>query len=565
MARKSRKNKNIETIAQINEVVEYEKRIATAIYARLSEKNNSYDNEDSIETQIKLDEEFIASHPEFELVETYIDNGFSGTNFNRPEFTRLMEDVKHGKIQCVVVKDLSRFGRNYLEAGYYIETMFPLLNARLIAVTDGFDSNRLSDRNSFTIPIKNMVNAMFAKDVSRKQIAAGDMRRKYGIYNPPIIPYGYQYSDSEKKLVKVDELKPYVDMIFKWTLLGVSRIDIARRYALMQVPTPASVAQQQGAQVGKNSEGWTEHTVKGILTNPTYAGTIALGRTKQALCYGIAPRNIVRDEWIYFYDMHEAYVSKEDYSKIEESIRATSEHRKKRIEENREARAKFPDVFRGMVYCAECNKPMPYALGGHNRLNTDWSFAYYRCISRKKISKCKNQRVQQNYLKIMVMDQIRNLIRIVCDQKEILKKVKRDELPDNALRRIRRDILTKRRNIKELERKKVSLYEDYAEGILDREEYQYLREQAISDIQRLQDKIVNAEQRLIEMNKAIDHHIEEAESLEEKLECKEFDPALVKALIKTIKIYNDNRIEIVFNCLDVFENVLINDCLHVEV
>lgn len=495
------------------------------------------------------------------MVEIYIDNGFTGTNFERPEFLRLMEDVKHGKIQCVVVKDLSRFGRNYLEAGYYIETVFPLLNVRLIAITDCFDSNRISDRDSFTIPIKNMVNAMFAKDVSRKQIAVGEVKRKYGIYRPPILPYGYEYSTEEKKLVKVPELKPYVEMLFKWILMGVSRKEIARRFALMGVPTPAEAIEMNGGRVNNGSIGWNEHTVKGILNNPIYAGTIALGKSKQALCYGMSPRRVQRNDWIYFYDMHEPYISREDYKFIEDKIYEYSLQRKKRIEENREARSKFTDCFHGMVMCGECNRPMQFSVGGHDRFNKDLSYAFYRCLARKKESKCNNQRILQNYLKIVVMDQIRNLIQNVCDQNKVLKKVKKDELPDNALRKTRRNILSKKSRIKELENKKVSLYEDYAEGLLEQEEYQFLRERMIMEIQKNEEKIAYLEQKLLEMNKAIERHLKETEVLEEKLQCKKFDPDLVKALVKQIKIYNDNRIEIIFNCMDVFENVLIDECL----
>lgn len=324
MARKSRKNKNIAAVAQSNEVVEYTRKIPTAIYARLSDKNNSYDTTDSIDTQIKLDKNYIDAHPELELIEVFADNGFTGTNFDRPEFVRLMGKIKTGEIQCVVVKDLSRFGRNYLEAGYYIETIFPMLRARLIAVTDDFDSNRVSDRNSLTIPIKNMVNAMFAKDVSKKQVTVNEMKRRLGIHKSVVSPYGYQYSEEEKKLVKVPELAPFVDMIFKWTLAGVSRTEIARRFDLMKVPTPLEVVQSNGQYLSQKVGSWNCHMVKGIVMNPVYAGTIAMGRTRQALCYGMKKKDYDREDWVYHYDMHEAYVSKEDYEKIDASISRSS-------------------------------------------------------------------------------------------------------------------------------------------------------------------------------------------------------------------------------------------------
>lgn len=566
MARKSRKNKNIAAVAQSNEVVEYTRRIPTAIYARLSDKNNSYDTTDSIDTQIKLDKKYIDAHPELELIEVFADNGFTGTNFDRPEFVRLMGKIKTGEIQCVVVKDLSRFGRNYLEAGYYIETIFPMLRARLIAVTDDFDSNRVSDRNSLTIPIKNMVNAMFAKDVSKKQVTVNEMKRRLGIHKSVVSPYGYQYSEEEKKLVKVPELAPFVDMIFKWTLAGVSRTEIARRFDLMKVPTPLEVVQSNGQYLSQKVGSWNCHMVKGIVMNPVYAGTIAMGRTRQALCYGMKKKDYDREDWVYHYDMHEAYVSKEDYEKIDASIREVRDYRKKRISENKEDREGFYDMFRCKVICGECGKPMPFALGGHSNTNTckDFTFAFYRCISKKKISQCGNQRIQQNFLKLMVSEQIRNMIRVVCDQKELLKKIRKDEAQGNALRMVRREILFKRRKISNLENRKTSLYTDFADQVLDQEEYQFLRERTINEIQDLEAEIFAAEQKMYEMEKAIENHIAKAEELERFLNVEEISDALMEELVKEIRVYNGNRIELTFNCIDVFENELIKMCLQGE-
>ena len=566
MARKSRKNKNIAAVAQSNEVVEYTRKIPTAIYARLSDKNNSYDTTDSIDTQIKLDKNYIDAHPELELIEVFADNGFTGTNFDRPEFVRLMGKIKTGEIQCVVVKDLSRFGRNYLEAGYYIETIFPMLRARLIAVTDDFDSNRVSDRNSLTIPIKNMVNAMFAKDVSKKQVTVNEMKRRLGIHKSVVSPYGYQYSEEEKKLVKVPELAPFVDMIFKWTLAGVSRTEIARRFDLMKVPTPLEIVQSNGQYLSQKVGNWNCHMVKGIVMNPVYAGTIAMGRTRQALCYGMKKKDYDREDWVYHYDMHEAYVSKEDYEKIDASIREVRDYRKKRISENKEDRGGFYDMFRCKVICGECGKPMPFALGGHSNTNTckDFTFAFYRCISKKKISQCGNQRIQQNFLKLMVSEQIRNMIRVVCDQKELLKKIRKDEAQGNALRMVRRELLFKRRKISDLENRKTSLYTDFADQVLDQEEYQFLRERTINEIQDLEAEIFAAEQKMYEMEKAIENHIAKAEELERFLNVEEISDALMEELVKEIRVYNGNRIELTFNCIDVFENELIKMCLQGE-
>lgn len=158
MARKSRKNRNVES--NIQTVVKKENLLDTAAYIRLSVENGGNETDETLVVQQMLVERFIEEHPDLRLEEVYIDNGFTGTNFERPGFMRLMEDVRSGKVQCIVVKDLSRFGRDYLETGYYLETILPKLNVRFIAITDDYDSSRKEDRENISVPIKNMVNAM---------------------------------------------------------------------------------------------------------------------------------------------------------------------------------------------------------------------------------------------------------------------------------------------------------------------------------------------------------------------------------------------------------------------
>ena len=213
MARKSRRNKNAPQGNVQEPVIKNRKEtlIATGAYARLSVENET---DDTLQTQITMLHSYITNHPELELTDTYIDNGYSGTNFDRPEFIRLMDDVRSGRISCIVVKDLSRFGRDYLETGYYLETLFPHLNVRFIAVTDNFDSFREGDLNSLSVPLKNMVNTMYAKDISRKQCAAAKIRAKRERAMPNgTAPYGYRFTEDKTGYIEDPLTAPYVRMI----------------------------------------------------------------------------------------------------------------------------------------------------------------------------------------------------------------------------------------------------------------------------------------------------------------------------------------------------------------
>ena len=163
MARKSRRANIVQEKKEelhISTPIITKRQLATAAYARLSVDKEK--NDESIQNQIELLHQYIREHEEYSLVDTYVDDGYTGTDFDRPEFIRLMDDVRTGKIQCFIVKDLSRFGRNFIETGYYIDTIFPSLNVRLISINDDFDSSREEDRNSLVVPIKNMINEMYA-------------------------------------------------------------------------------------------------------------------------------------------------------------------------------------------------------------------------------------------------------------------------------------------------------------------------------------------------------------------------------------------------------------------
>ena len=174
-----------------------------------------------------LVEKYIEEHPDLRLAGTYSDNGFSGTNFDRPGFIKLMEDVKTGKIQCIVVKDLSRFGRDYLETGYYLETILPRLNVRFIAITDDYDSSRKEDQENISVPLKNMVNAMYAKDMSKKILAAKDAQRRNGNVTLSKVAFGYIRSEDRHRQIVDEETAPFVRMIFQWYMMGVSKPKIA--------------------------------------------------------------------------------------------------------------------------------------------------------------------------------------------------------------------------------------------------------------------------------------------------------------------------------------------------
>jgi DNA invertase Pin-like site-specific DNA recombinase len=297
MARKSRKVLMTAPIGPELPIIRTETRIATAAYARLS-VDKEY-KRDSIQTQISLIHDYIQERPELELLDTYIDNGYTGTDFDRPDFTRLMDDVRTGKIQCIVVKDLSRFGRDFLETGYYIETLLPRLNVRLIAINDEFDSSREEDVNSIAVPIKNLVNEMYAKDFSRKVTAYNDLHRERGDVKLLRSVYGYR-RDAENNIYIVNpDTAPTVQMIFRWYLLGYTPGKIAERLNLMQVMTPLRYKMTvEKDETVDDSDAWNNGRVRDILRNTIYIGDLAWGRRRKTLFRNVPEHKTPKEEWV---------------------------------------------------------------------------------------------------------------------------------------------------------------------------------------------------------------------------------------------------------------------------
>lgn len=293
-----------------------EERIPTAAYVRLSHENGSRGDEGTLRTQIELVHDYIARNPQLGLVDTYIDNGYTGSNFHRPGFERMMDDVMSGKVRCIVVKDLSRFGRDYLDTGTYIETILPRLGVRLISVNDHFDSYRPEDIMSLEFPVRNIVNAMYSRDISKKIKSWFDIQDKKGKWFGHMAPYGYLSigSGDDATLAPDPDTAEYVKQIFRWYNDGVSMAEIARRLDSVGAPTPAArrVSLDPGRTKPQTTRSrWTLQSVSHILDNQTYVGD-TVNRKSVAIAGKTVPQP--KDKWSIIPDTHEPLVSRQTYA-----------------------------------------------------------------------------------------------------------------------------------------------------------------------------------------------------------------------------------------------------------
>lgn len=564
MARKSRrKNNQINnegqnkiTAVQVikDELVEKPAVLATAAYIRLSVENSGHETDDSIKTQIALVESFIKSKKDLILTDTYVDNGFSGTRFDRPEFVRMMDDVKSGRIRCIVVKDLSRFGRDYLETGYYLENIFPLLNIRFIAITDQYDSNRPGDRNSLSVPIKNMVNAMYAKDYSRKQEAFREMCRKTGRVMGNYKPYGYTF-DKDKKRFEIDEtVAPYVRMVFAWTLMGVSRLEVAKRMNIVGAQTPGEYELNQPAQ-GK----WKDSTVKHIIYNPVYAGFYVMGKRVSSLYKGIPQMDVDRDKWLLFPNYHEPYITMDEYSTIEDLVKKNKSERDEQLKVRETVRQERKDIFKGKVYCGDCGRQMNFVRGCHHRGYDDISFQYYRCRYNKNFPECNNRKIQQNFLKIAIMDQVKTLAKVAVDKEKLLRSLQKEFETGDSISFIDRNISRMGQKESKISEKILKAYSDFAENLLTEEEYATIKAKLLSEREETIAKRRELEAKVVSTKRAISRFNELADRLARYVNDTECSEGLVTELIERVTVSDDNRIEILFSCGDVFRDAVIDE------
>ena len=559
MARKSRKNKNIAYIERENtenSPLPEDNRLATAAYARLSLENSGHETDDSIKTQIMLVESFIKEQPDLKLVDTYVDNGVSGTKFDRPAFTRLLNDVKTGKIQCIVVKDLSRFGRDYLEMGYLVEQLLPLLNVRFIAVTDGYDSNNPNDRNSIVMPVKNMVNAMYAKDFSRKDVAYYAHCRETGKVMKKDMPYGYRFSEETNNFEIDPETEPYVRMVFAWILAGVSRSEIANRMNLLNISSPGKLRYDK-----KNN--WRSETVRYIQINPAYAGIHVMGKTEKRKCDGIDSHKVRREDWVRYEDSHEAYITKEDQKTLEERLIRNQKRRVEHLALRQDIRDRMPDLFSGKVFCADCGRRMRFLRVGHDRKRLDYSFCVYYCDYRHKTTKCVNGNVQMNFLRMVVLDQIRALYKTACDTDEVIRLMQQRAEAENGSG-VEKKIRWLQAKYQETEKQIIKTYTEYTEKSIDSETYRTTISGILAEKEQIEKQLKQQRALREKMERFVSEIRAFKKNIGDRIQSGEMDEALIRELVKKVTVRNNEEVTIEFTCTDLFQNSIMDEWMKTE-
>lgn len=284
-------------------------RYRTALYLRLSREDGDKTESDSIANQRTLLEAYAIDHPELCIVDEFVDDGYSGSNFDRPEFERLLKALQERKIDCIVVKDFSRLGRNFVETGQYLEQVFPLFGVRFIAINDNYDSLNSQSRDGMLVPIKSMINEMYSKDLSQKIQSCFRSKEARGeIYTP--VPFGYK-RNQQNHLILDEEVSDVVMQIFLWKKSGMKEREIAKKLSTQGIPTPFARRCQLGYMRNTSrvkDPAWQPAFVTKVLENPVYTGTMVYNRIAYDETYRKIGQNS-REDWRMVPDSHPAIIS----------------------------------------------------------------------------------------------------------------------------------------------------------------------------------------------------------------------------------------------------------------
>ena len=508
-----------------------------AIYIRLSREDGDKEESDSVGNQRKLLAEYIAKKEDFILYDVYVDDGYSGTNFNRPSFQRMIADIEDGKVNCVVVKDLSRFGRDYIDTGRYLERYFPEMGVRFISVTDGIDS--MKQAYDMLLPIKNIFNEQYARDISKKIQATVKSKQKAGEFIGAFTSYGYKKSPVDKnKLVIDDYAADVVRRIFSLYIQGYGKQKIAKLLNAEGVLCPAEYKKVNGENYKncnrlESTTYWSYSTINSILHREMYVGNMVQGTKHQRM--RSKQKKMPKEEWIIVENTHEPIIDKATWEKAQSLLQKRT--RELDLETNK-------NIFAGFVKCGDCGRAM--AKNMWRRADGSKTYSLY-CGTYKRNGKqyCTPHTLPMVVLEDIVLgdlkaivDNVDNLKELVQSQSFTASKVKR--IADTELSKIKAEL----ERVKKL---KKSVYEDYREELISKEEFLSYREDYLKKEELYSKQIEALEEK---KNDNVTEDVFETPWLKRLLELKDIealDRDIVVEMISEIKVYENRKIKITYN------------------
>ena len=427
------------------------------IYLRISNDDGDKGESNSIASQRSIIENFVDKHKDMVIHKEYVDDGYTGTNFERPGFGQLLRDVENQIIDCVVVKDLSRLGRNYVMTGYYLEQYFPMQSVRFVAINDNYDSANSTSNDEFMMPIRNVFNAHYSKDISRKVKSALRAKQSAGEFVGAFTCYGYKKDPADKhKLVIDEEAAVIVRRVFDLYNHGNGKISIVNILNNEHIPCPSEYKKLKGSAYRNNRKldyttYWTYSTIDRMLKNETYIGSVVQNKSERKTVRGKAIA-MSEEKWIKSENKHEAIIDIHTWRITQELLKK----RGRQLSLNSNI-----GLFAGFIKCGDCGRRLAKVKNGGK--------TYYVCGTYKHYSSklCSRHTVDEEFLENLILQKINEEFAKLDDSDFVVEKQKKKKVKDVSLYKAK---------LERLYKLKKESYEDYKAGMLTKGEYLSYRE-----------------------------------------------------------------------------------------
>ena len=515
----------------------------TAIYARLSiENSKKNDDGDSIEGQVEICRDYIAEHPYLHLADTFVDNGWTGVNTDRPEFQRMLAEIREGRIKALVIKDFSRFSRNYIEAGNLLENIFPSMGVRFISVVDHYDSFETDgSAGSLLIPLKNLINSFYSKDQSKKVSLAIHAKQLAGEHIPSMIPYGYRKSTAEAYRFEPDpETAPVVRQIFQWYVEGHGVSAIKNKLNDAGVPSPGKLRYMRGLIKRQCYSDciWSAQGIKQILMNPTYLGNLVFGRMPTALYLGKPNYYFERDEskWRILPNMHEALVSPEDFKKANEILEGNRRIFDEQVANRTDFWEKHPQLFKtGMLRCGYCSSNL-----GFLRAFSRNTFQYH--CRNKQYGRCTDAiSVNEKNVATVVWNAIQMQFALFANFQEVAQRIKDTGLQTAKQQELHEAMHVLNEKLSLCQKKRTQLYDDYADGLLSAGDYMELKRRFDNEYQDLSAQRNHLSAEIAKLNRMLSAENKWMVNVQNIRKARKLTPEIAEAMIDHVTIYKEGR------------------------
>ena len=528
-----------------------------AIYLRLSKEDDDLScssgaksESNSISNQRKLIYDFMKSHPELELYDEYKDDGKSGSNFDRAEFQRMMKDIEAGKVNCVVVKDQSRFGRDYIDVGKYKEKIFPKLGVRFITINEGYDSLSATSSDDLAFTINSFVYDFYIRDISTKIRTNLTAKKQNGEYAGAFVAYGYVKDSNDKSKLVVDQFAAdVVRDIFRWKIEGLSPQNIAVRLNELGIPSPAEYKKLSGSNYKTSFQTsskavWSHVSVRRILKNEIYLGVMIQGKRTTPNYKTKTVVTKAESEWLRVEGTHEAIISVRDFELVQELLRDDTHCRAGDV---------TVPVYAGRIYCGDCGatavrKTVSYA---------GKRYVYYVCNANKHDKTvCSRHSIREDILGQVIYQTVRHQIDLLLDVYKALRQFENLSWEKHKLKQLDASIEIQEEVVRKNNTLRLGIYEDLRAGLLDRSEYESLKKELAERIAEATAAIEKLNKEKREILDGVSKQQSWIEQFRQYENVTELTRPMVIHLIERINIFEDSNIEIVFRHRNQIEEIL---------